>query len=387
MPGYLSAFDGDLQLSSGGSSQPLCIIVLPSFVCCIFKLVTVDIESDIWQLCHFTQGWLKELLPLGNNSRLEHFVIFLQRSSFSAVKSSSLFVLFRQYSSLFHLDGIKAVMNKLQPLWRNQIIWRWHLGTGLHVITRNALLSLLFFFLSLFSFLCYTYNSIDLCCCKSLEISLYWFHFSGELFFLTHFFLEQARFSEKERKEIKPLHAECLRALGGGDCSHAVPERWKLFAFHRRQSDALGAIGQTFTSSDSLQGQLVRGPHLLCFFKQGTRHKIPTIVVDFGKSRRANWLPQKFFFFNVLYWFEDVQQTNTPVEGATDTSHAPLPPSAALISRWLLGLLHHSPFVLWDSWCYFPCLGAGWFAWTTLCPNWFPRQVQNWTKQIDKLAS
>lgn len=100
-----------------------------------------------------------------------------------------------------------------------------------------------FFFPLFFSLFCCTYNSIDLCCCKSLEISFYWFHFSGELFFLTHFFSEQAPFLKKKKKrqrEKNPPCAECLRTLGGGDRSHAVTERWKWFVFHSQQSNCSG---------------------------------------------------------------------------------------------------------------------------------------------------
>lgn len=90
-------------------------------------------------------------------------------------------------------------MNKLQPLWRNQMIWRWRLSTGLHVITQRHFYHSYFFYCStFFLLLCCTYNSIDLFCCKSLEISFYWFHFSGENLLFDPFLFRTSTFLKRK---------------------------------------------------------------------------------------------------------------------------------------------------------------------------------------------
>lgn len=154
-----------------------------------------------------------------------------------------------------------------------------------------------FFLFLFFSLFCCTYNSIDLCCCKSLEISVYWFHFSGELF-LTHFFSEQAPFWKKEKKRQNPPFAECLRTLGGGDCSHAVTERWKWFVFHSQQSNGSGGDWTNVHLPVRFNVRPVsESPTPPVSFKLGTWHMILTIVVDFVKSRRTSWPQQDLFFF------------------------------------------------------------------------------------------
>lgn len=103
-----------MQLGSGLSSESLCVARVLSSVCWVLELVSVDVESDVWPLCHVTPARLQEPMPPVKtpDSNVESFFC----GSFCAVQSSSLLVLFRRYLSLFHLDGIKAVMKKLQPL-------------------------------------------------------------------------------------------------------------------------------------------------------------------------------------------------------------------------------------------------------------------------------
>lgn len=105
--------DCELRLGSAISRSRCASSGSLSLVCRVFKLVTVDAESDVRPLRHFTPAWLKE--PVPPVKRLPTWTA----SNFSAsapLKAHLFFVPFRRYLSLFHLDGIKAVMNKLQAL-------------------------------------------------------------------------------------------------------------------------------------------------------------------------------------------------------------------------------------------------------------------------------
>lgn len=189
------------------ASSGSCLLSAPSS-----KLVTADVESDTRPLSHFTPARLKELMPPVTSLDLNAESFFCSRAPSRAVKSSSLLVLPGRCLSLFHLDGIKAVMNKLRPLWRNEMIWRWRLvcwppcdQPKVTFITPG------FFFLSFHFFsplLRCTYNSIDLFCCKSLEISCYWFHFSVEnffFFFFDPFLFRTGTFSKRGEKKFLRL--------------------------------------------------------------------------------------------------------------------------------------------------------------------------------------
>lgn len=87
LSGYLSGLDCELQPGSGVSSESLCIIRVLSFVCCVFKLVTVDTECDIWPLCHFTPAWLKEPMPPVTTSVLNVKSFFCSRAPPALLKA------------------------------------------------------------------------------------------------------------------------------------------------------------------------------------------------------------------------------------------------------------------------------------------------------------
>lgn len=158
---------------------------------------------------------------------------------------------------------------------------------------KGTFITPVFFFVSFFSLFCCTYNSIDLCCCKSLEIGFYWFHFSGELFFLTHFFSEQAPCQKKKKKK---KHSLCWM----------FTDNWrKCFVFHSQQSNGSGCHWtNVHLPVRFIVRPVSKSPTPPVFFRLGTPHMIITTVC---------WLLTltfvvDFFFDNlktVLYWFND----------------------------------------------------------------------------------
>lgn len=128
--------------------------------------------------------------------------------------------------------------------------------------------------------------------------------------------------------------------------------------------------------------------HTSCFFQAGDTTHDPHNCCWLCKVQTNQLASAGFVFFvffndnlkTVLYWFNDMQQTNTPVEVVADTSQAlfllVIDHLVTLASPFAIVLLRLPLFpAAVVSWCYFLCLAAGWLVWTTLCSHWFPHQV------------